>query len=128
MRLSGFEGRSEKDARFPEVPDPINKSTPVSMPRDRVRDVMSLICPEGYRQAVELLVLGDIKSDAAQIKLAATVVVGGADTVTPPDGCRSVAESFSSSTFHVLLGLGHACYVEGPDAFNDVLSDHLGRQ
>ena len=41
---------------------------------------MSLIRPEGYRQAVELLVLGDIKSDAAQIKLAATVVVGGADT------------------------------------------------
>ena len=96
--------------------------------RDRVRDVMSRICPDGYRQAVELLVLGDIKSDAAQIDLAATVVVGGADTVTPPDGCRSVAESFSSSTFHVLPGLGHACYVEGPDTFNDVLSDHLGRQ
>ena len=96
--------------------------------RAKVRDVMSRIRPDGYRQAVELLVLGDIKADAARINIPVTVVVGGADTVTPPDGCRLVAESFASSEFHVLPGLGHACYVEGPDAFNDVLSDHLDRQ
>ena len=27
----------------------------------------------------------------------------------------------------ILPGLGHACYVEGPDLFNSVLSKHLER-
>ncbi|MGB0630613.1 MAG: alpha/beta fold hydrolase [Alphaproteobacteria bacterium] len=93
--------------------------------RDRVREVMSQLRPDGYRQAVELLVNGDIKSDAAEIDLPATVVVGGADTVTPPEGCKAVADCFATSTFEILPGLGHACYVEGPDLFNAALDAHL---
>lgn len=95
--------------------------------RERVRSVMARIRPGGYRQAVEMLSAGDICADARQIGLSATVVVGGADRVTPPDGCRDVARSFARSRFEVLPGLGHACYVEGPDAFNGVLAAHLER-
>lgn len=93
--------------------------------RKRVQDVMSRIRPDGYRQAVELLVNGDIQADAAEISLPVTVVVGGADTVTPPEGCKKVAESFANSRFEILPGLGHASYVEGPDAFNAILTEHL---
>ena len=93
--------------------------------RKRVHDIMARIRPDGYRQAVELLMNGTICVDAAEIDLPVTVVVGGADTVTPPDGCRRVAESFANSRFEILPGLGHACYVEGPDAFNAVLGQHL---
>ena len=95
--------------------------------RDRVRSVMAQLRPDGYRQAVELLVNGDIKADADHIALPVTVVVGGADTVTPPEGCKAVADSFVTSTFEVLPGLGHACYVEGPDLFNPALAAHLDR-
>lgn len=93
--------------------------------RKRVHDVMSRIRPDGYRQAVELLMHGDIHADAAEIKLPVTVVVGGDDTVTPPEGCRKVADSFANARFEILPGLGHASYVEGPEAFNAVLAEHL---
>ena len=104
----------------------LSEDAPQSV-RDRVRNIMAQLRPDGYAQAVELLVNGDIKADAAEISLSVTVVVGGADTVTPPDGCKAVADSFGSSTFEILPGLGHACYVEGPDLFNSVLSKHLER-
>lgn len=93
--------------------------------RKRVHDIMARIRPDGYRQAVELLMNGTIHVDAAEIGLPVTVVVGGADTVTPPEGCRKVAESFANARFEILPGLGHASYVEGPEAFNAVLSEHL---
>lgn len=93
--------------------------------RDKVRNVMAQLRPDGYRQAVELLVNGDIKADAADISLPVTVVVGGADAVTPPEGCKAVADSFARSTLEILPGLGHACYVEGPGLFNPVLAAHL---
>lgn len=95
--------------------------------RKRVHDVMARIRPDGYRQAVELLMNGDIHADAATIDLPVTVVVGGADTVTPPEGCKEVAASFAKSQFEVLPGLGHASYVEGPDLFNPALAAHLAR-
>jgi len=93
--------------------------------RKRVHDVMARIRPDGYRQAVELLMNGTIHADAAEIKLPVTVVVGGEDSVTPPAGCKEVADSFAASRFEILPGLGHASYVEGPDLFNAVLAEHL---
>lgn len=93
--------------------------------RKRVHDIMARIRPDGYRQAVELLMGSDIYADACKIDLPVTVVVGGADTVTPPEGCRAVANGFHSSRFEILPGLGHASYVEGPELFNAELSRHL---
>ena len=95
--------------------------------RERVRAEMARIRPDGYRYAVETLMNGDILADAPHIALPVTVVVGGADRVTPPDGCREVAEGFSRARFVVLPALGHACYVEDPAAFNAVLAEHLSR-
>ena len=86
----------------------------IGLPGDRVQMI-----------AGELLLNGDIHADAAEIDLPVTVVVGGADTVTTPEGCRKVADSFAHSRFEILPGLGHASYVEGPDAFNAVLAEHL---
>jgi pimeloyl-ACP methyl ester carboxylesterase len=93
--------------------------------RKRVRDVMARIRPDGYRQAVAMLSGGDIHVDARRISLPVQVVCGGDDTVTPPAGCENIAASFPNAQFEILPGLGHASYVEGPDAFNAVLADHL---
>jgi len=96
--------------------------------RDRVRKVMAEIHADGYRQAVELLVCGDIMSDAKTISLPVTVVVGGADKVTPPDRCQMIANTFIQSEFKILPGVGHACYVEGPEVFNAALMEHLAEK
>ena len=93
--------------------------------RELVRSQMAAIHPDGYRQAVEMLMHGDIRADIRDITIPATVAAGGADTVTPPEGCREVADCFRSARFVLLPGLGHACYVENPDAFNKVLRKHL---
>ena len=95
--------------------------------RDRVREIMEQLHPDGYRKAVELLVNSDIKADAYEISLPVTVVVGEADKVTLPENCKFVAESFAEAYFEVLAGLGHASYVEGPDLFNLALDAHLKR-
>jgi pimeloyl-ACP methyl ester carboxylesterase len=94
--------------------------------RERVRAVMARIRPDGYRQAVAMLFGADIHEDARAIGFPVLVVCGGADTVTPPDGCRKVAESFPDGRFAILPGLGHACYVESPAAFDGALRDHFG--
>lgn len=94
--------------------------------RERVRAVMARIRPDGYRQAVAMLFRADIHEDARRIDFPVLVVCGGADTVTPPDGCRKVAESFPDGRFAVLPGLGHACYVESPAAFEAALVGHFG--
>ena len=94
--------------------------------RDRVREVMAQIRPDGYRQAVAMLFGGDIHADAREIRMPVLVVCGGDDTVTPPAGCRAVAGSFPQARFEILPGLGHASYVEGPDAFNAALLAHFG--
>lgn len=102
-------------------------STAPKWARERVEKVMSEIRPDGYRQAVELLVLNNIIVDAVEVLFPVSVVVGGADTVTPPETCKLIAESFPRSTFKILPDLGHACYVEGPEKFNISLQDHLDK-
>ncbi len=94
--------------------------------RERVRRVMSEIRADGYRQAVAMLFGADIHEDARRIELPVLVVCGGDDSVTPPDACRKIAESFAVARFELLPGLGHASYVEGPMAFNDALLGHFG--
>ena len=44
----------------------LSEDAPQSV-RDRVRNIMAQLRPDGYAQAVELLVNGDIKADAAEI-------------------------------------------------------------
>ena len=53
------------------------------------------------------------------------VVCGSADTVTPEEGVRKVAEAIAGASYRSLEGLGHACYIEGPDAFNAAVRDFM---
>jgi pimeloyl-ACP methyl ester carboxylesterase len=93
---------------------------------DKVRAVMSRLRPAGYAQAARMLHSSDIMDDAQRIAAPAAVMCGGADTVTPEDGCRRIAAAIPGATYRTLEGLGHACYVEDPAVFNDALLDAIG--
>lgn len=92
---------------------------------EAVREIMRGLRPEGYRQAARLLCYSDIVDDLPRVSAPTLVLCGGADTVTPEDGCRKIAEALPGATYKTLPGLGHASYVENPDIFNAALVDHM---
>lgn len=95
--------------------------------RARVRDVMAQVRPDGYRAAAAMLGGGDIFADAAFLSCPVLVLCGSEDTITPEAGCRKIAAAIKGAVYRALPGLGHASYVEGPEAFNAILLEFLNR-
>lgn len=120
MAQFGPEGIAAR--RAPALLSP--QATPATV--ERIRAVMRQLHPEGYAQAVRMLGQADLFADAAAIGVPSLVLCGGADTVTPEEGCRRVAAAIRGARFALLPGLGHACYVEDAAAFNRVVVDFIG--
>jgi pimeloyl-ACP methyl ester carboxylesterase len=92
-----------------------------------VRRVMAQIRPTGYRQAVALLAQGEIARDLPHISCPTLVLCGARDVITPPDRVRALTALLRDGRYRELPGLGHACYVEAPDAFAAALHEFLER-
>ena len=45
--------------------------------------------------------------------------------ITPDEGGKRVAAGIEGAQYVGLAGLGHACYVEGPEVFNDAVQAFL---
>ena len=93
---------------------------------EKVVRVQSRLRPDGYAQAARMLHNSDIFADAATIEVPALVMYGSEDTVTPEALGRDIAAAINGARYLTLEGLGHASYVEGPEAFNAALADFLG--
>lgn len=91
----------------------------------RVREAMAAINPAGYRQAAAMLAQGDLGEDALHIETPTLVVCGAQDTVTPPAGNRTIAETLPNAKYVEIPDAGHASYVEQPDAFNALVRRFL---
>ena len=92
---------------------------------EKVLSVQSRLRPDGYAQAARMLHNSDILADAAAIGVPALVMYGSEDTVTPEAIGRDIAAAISGARYVTLEGLGHASYVEGPEAFNATLTGFL---
>jgi len=80
----------------------------------------------GYLKAARLLADGDIFADVARIDRPALVLCGADDGITPPAGCRAVADAFPRlCPFIEIPGAGHVSYVEAPERFNAALADFV---
>jgi pimeloyl-ACP methyl ester carboxylesterase len=79
-----------------------------------VRWNMAQLRPEGHAQAAHMLSGGCLLDDAAAYRGPVLVACGSEDRVTPPAGCRALAQSLPGSAFELLPGLGHAGYAEDP--------------
>lgn len=93
----------------------------------KVRAVMGALNVDGYCQAARMLHSSDIYDDIATIIVPALVMCGSADTVTPEELNRRIAAAIPGAVYRSLPGLGHASYIEGPEAFNAALGEFLGR-
>ncbi len=85
-----------------------------------VEHVMATIDPSGYTQAAHMLAGGDLLADLSQLDCPITVASGSADSITPAQGCMSLAGQIDAP--YVSLGpVGHACNLEAADRVNQLL-------
>ena len=96
-----------------------------------VEYVMAGIQPHGYTQAAHMLASGDVLADLRQLGCPMTIASGSADTITPPDACRTLAQKIG--TPYVSLGaVGHTCALEAAVEVNKVIgidsADNLQRE
>lgn len=73
---------------------------------------MARLNPEGYRQAIALL-CGDDLLRHAPLTMPCEVHCADADSITPPDNCRALAQALGA-TFSLITGAGHASPIEQP--------------
>jgi pimeloyl-ACP methyl ester carboxylesterase len=62
-----------------------------------------------------------------EIDVPTTVIVGGADTLTPPEMSETIAKGITGSELVTLEGAGHLSNLEDPEGFTRALRDLLGR-
>lgn len=92
---------------------------------EKVFAVQSRLRAQGYVQAARMLHGSDIFAVAAAIRAPALVMYGSEDTVTPESIGRDIAAAIPGARYVTLPDLGHASYVEGPEAFNAALTRFL---
>jgi pimeloyl-ACP methyl ester carboxylesterase len=62
-----------------------------------------------------------------EIDVPTTVIVGGGDTLTPPEMSETIAKGITGSELVTLEGAGHLSNLEDPEGFTRALRDLLGR-
>ena len=92
---------------------------------ERVRTVMGGLNPAGYRQGVQLLARGDIFPHLSAVRAPTMVLWGTADRIAPEADMAAMVQALSGATYRVLPGVGHAPYLEAPEAYNALLEGHL---
>ncbi len=85
-----------------------------------VASIMAAIDPAGYTQAARMLAGGDLVGDLQRVACPIVVASGSADTITPPAGCRAVAQA-AGAPYQDLGPAGHSCALEAADAVNRLL-------
>lgn len=69
----------------------------------------------------------DSRPDLQTIDVPTTVIVGSADTLTPPPMSEAMADAIPGADLVVLDGAGHLSNLESPDEFNSAVRDLLAR-
>ncbi|MBV8406800.1 MAG: alpha/beta hydrolase [Alphaproteobacteria bacterium] len=76
-----------------------------------------------------MLSTGDIKADMRRLpaSLGGQIIYGDSDVITPPKRNLEIAALWPQAAVHVLPGVGHALYLEQPDAFNAILGKFIAQ-
>jgi 3-oxoadipate enol-lactonase len=90
-----------------------------------VRETMARIDPDAFRIGAKAVWLADQRERVAAIEVPTLVLVGGEDTVTPPDLSRELAEAIRGAKLHILAGAGHLANIERPADFNRLVEEFV---
>jgi len=107
----GIDGMAESRHAHLLRPDASNEE------RAWVRWNMKRLNDGGYRQAVAMLSGDDIGAYLRKrpASTPARVACGDVDSITPPQGCEALAETFDLP-FALVPSAGHASYIDAPEA------------
>lgn len=86
----------------------------------------SRLVPAGYAQAARMLADADVCADARGYPGPVLVACGSEDGITPEAACREIALAFPNAEYRSLPGLGHASYIENPEAVNAIVAEFAG--
>jgi len=87
--------------------------------------IMSMVRPPGYRSVAYSLYHADQTERLASIKMPTLLICGEDDTVTPPAESRIVEQRIAGSSLKLIPRAGHLCYIEQPEAFNQLVRSFL---
>jgi 3-oxoadipate enol-lactonase len=80
---------------------------------------------EGYAGCCEALADWEPGDALKTIRAPALVLAGSEDPATPPEQCEAIRERIPGARMSILAGAGHLANLEQPDAFTQLLLDHL---
>ncbi len=95
--------------------------------RKEAIDVMSLVPPQSYRQALQALMGFDRRAHLPALTMPVLLVAGSDDRNAPPSVMKGMAERIPLADYVCLERCGHLMTFERPAAFNDVLLAFLRR-
>lgn len=96
-----------------------------------LQDVVSTMLgtpPDGYVGASLAMATMDQRDAIASISCPTLILVGDADTATPPSQARQIHAGIKNSTLLVLPDSAHMAYLEQPELFRNAVLDFLARR
>jgi 3-oxoadipate enol-lactonase len=115
--------RAVADDMLPKLLSPDAAPRTVRM----VREWIESLEPRAIDAAIGALIdRPDSTPDLSRINLPALIIVGHADTITPPADSEAMQRSIARSRLVVIPDAGHLANVENPDAFSRALADFVG--
>ena len=92
---------------------------------ERFREMFLSVDREGYARCCEALAATDARETLGSIGTPTLVVAGEGDPTSPPAEMAVMARAIAGARFEVLAGAAHLANVEGAQAFNQLLKEHL---
>jgi 3-oxoadipate enol-lactonase len=85
---------------------------------ERIRDILAVTDPRGYAASCRAIASIDVTERLVNIQAPSLVLVGAADTSTPPDMALKIHEYIPGSGYEVIPDAAHLINLARPDLFN----------
>ena len=92
---------------------------------EAVRQAMSQVPEQTYRDVIQLLTTFDLRKALADIPVPVLLVAGERDRLSPPPMMERTAGYIPDARFEMLPGIGHMTHIEDPAGFNALIDNFL---